>query len=88
MDNRITATELARGLGDVLGRIRYRNESFLVERNGVPVARLVPVPGTGPASVRAALENWRHAAPADPTFADDLERVGTLDRRPEDPWGS
>jgi hypothetical protein len=34
---RISATELARKLGDVLGRVRYRGESFIVERNGAPV---------------------------------------------------
>jgi prevent-host-death family protein len=40
MEGGISATELARRLGDILGRVRYRGDSFLVERNGEPVARL------------------------------------------------
>lgn len=35
--NRISASELARRLGDILGRVRYRSETFVVERH-----RLVP----------------------------------------------
>ena len=38
----ITATELARNLSDVLNRVRYRGESFIVERNGEVVAELRP----------------------------------------------
>lgn len=51
MDRHISATELARKLGDVLSRVRYRGESFLVERNGAPVARLEPVPGAAAATL-------------------------------------
>jgi antitoxin (DNA-binding transcriptional repressor) of toxin-antitoxin stability system len=36
---------LARRLSDVLNRVRYRGERFIVERNGEPVAVLAP-PGT------------------------------------------
>lgn len=43
MESHISATDLARRLGDILGRIRYRGESFIVERNGKPVARIGPV---------------------------------------------
>jgi antitoxin (DNA-binding transcriptional repressor) of toxin-antitoxin stability system len=87
MDNRISATELARRLGDVLGRIRYRGESFIVERNGDPVARLGPLPGAPAASVREALAAWCGLG-ADPELADALERVGAADRPPENPWAS
>jgi prevent-host-death family protein len=86
MRTRISATELARKLGDVLSRVRYRGESFLVERNGTPVARLEPVAGA-PATIRDALAAWRMGGP-DPEFADALERVGAADRPPEDPWAS
>jgi prevent-host-death family protein len=87
MADRISATELARRLGDILGRVRYRGESFIVERNGTPVARLEPVGGVPRATVRDALAAWRAGEP-DPAFADALERVGSADRPPEDPWGS
>ena len=87
MADRISATELARKLGDVLGRVRYRGESFIVERNGTPVARLEPVAGATLATVRDALTLWRAGKP-DLQLADALERVGSADRAPEDPWAS
>ncbi|MGH7569697.1 MAG: type II toxin-antitoxin system Phd/YefM family antitoxin [Gemmatimonadales bacterium] len=88
MEHRITATELARKLGDVLGRVRYRGDSFVVERNGDPVARLVPLPGVSTGSVRDALATWRSGSAPDPALADALERVGDADRPPENPWAS
>lgn len=88
MEHRITATELARSLGDVLGRVRFRHDAFLVERNGQTVARIVPVAESSPTTVAEALRAWLDAAPHDPTFADDLELVGSFDEPPDDPWES
>ena len=88
MERRITATELARRLGDVLGRIRYRNDSYVVERNGVPVARLLPIVGARPATVREVILAWRAAARKDPGFADDLDRINAADLPPRNPWAS
>jgi prevent-host-death family protein len=88
MEHRISATELARKLGDVLGRVRYRGDSFVVERNGDAVARLVPVPGGTRATLREALTAWRSAGVPDAEFADILERVREADRPPDNPWGS
>jgi antitoxin (DNA-binding transcriptional repressor) of toxin-antitoxin stability system len=72
----------------VLGRIRYRGESFLIERNGVAVARLVPAGTDQHSAVTEALRRWREAAEPDPEFASALERIGAADREPGDPWGS
>jgi len=88
VEYRISATELARKVGDVLGRVRYRGDSFLVERNGEPVARVVPLPERSPTSFREALAAWRSAGKPEAAFADDLERVGAADRAPGDPWAS
>ncbi len=89
MENVISSTELARTLGDVLARIRYRHESFLVERNGTPVARVVPIePAGAGATLADALAAWCRAASPDPTFADDLVRIGAADRVPDNPWAS
>lgn len=88
MDIRVSATYLARRLGDVLGRIRYRGESFLVERNGEPVARVVPLIERPTAELGEVLAGWSAAGPPDPEFARALEAVGAMDRPPEDPWGS
>ena len=88
MEYRISATELVRKLGDVLGRIRFRGDSFLIERNGAGVARLIPLPEMPAASLGEALDSWQAGGDADPGFADALERVGDADRPPETPWGS
>jgi antitoxin (DNA-binding transcriptional repressor) of toxin-antitoxin stability system len=88
MENVISATALARRLGDVLGRIRYRGESFVIERNGVAVARLVPAGADRHVSVVEVLHQWREAAEPEPEFAAALERIGAADREPGDPWGS
>lgn len=84
----ITATELARRLGDVLARVRYRHESFVVERNRRPVARLEPIHEPGLATVREVLEAWCRAGTRDPRLADDLARVNRADRPPRNPWAS
>lgn len=88
MEHRISATELARKLGDILGQVRYRGDSFVVERNGNPVARIVPLPERVILSLREALSAWRAAGQPDPDFADDLEHIGATDGAPENPWGS
>ena len=88
MDRTISATDLARRLGDVLGRIRYLGESFVIERNGAPVARIGPIAGAAPAGLGEALLAWRTAAHPDPGYADDLEHIEAADRPPHDPWAS
>ena len=88
METVISATTLARELGDVLGRIRYRGESFVIERNGLAVARLIPIGEQRSATVAEALRRWREVAQPDPEFAADLERIGAADREPGDPWAS
>ncbi len=88
MERRISATELARKLGDILGRIRYRGDSFIVERNGDPVARLIPLPEKSTSSLREALAAWRAADEPDLEFARDLERINAADRPPGDAWVS
>ena len=88
MEIRISATELARSLGDVLGRIRYLGDVFLVERNGEPVARLTPLVDRSTASLAEALAAWREAGDPEPEFADALEAIGAEDRPPPERWGS
>lgn len=88
MEHRISSTELARRLGDVLGRVRYRGDSFLVDRNGEPVARVVPIAVGSATSLREAIDAWSGAAKSDPTFGADLARIGELDEPPSLPWDS
>jgi antitoxin (DNA-binding transcriptional repressor) of toxin-antitoxin stability system len=46
MVKRISATRAARVFSDILNRVRYRGESFIVERGGVPVCTISPAHGT------------------------------------------
>lgn len=39
----ISVTEAARNFADCVNRARYQNMTFVLVKNGVPVARLVPV---------------------------------------------
>ena len=83
MEHTIRATDLARHLGDVLSKVRYRHDSFVIERNGKPVARVVPVAGAvGDATVAETLTAWTDGSSGDPTFADDLAAVDASDRPP------
>lgn len=88
MESRIAATALARNLGDILARVRYRGESFVVERNGKRIARVSPLEATSSVPLRIALAAWREAGRPDPTFANDLESIGQADRAPANPWVS
>ena len=88
MEHRISSTDLARRLGDVLGRVRYLGDTFVIERNGDPVARLAPLAEGSAATVGEALRAWAESGEPDPAFADALEQVNAADRAPSDPWGS
>jgi prevent-host-death family protein len=88
MEHRVSATELARRLGDVLARVRYRHDSFVVDRNGEPVARIAPIPQATVTTLHEAFSAWRATGPPDPPFADDLERIGAADEPPAHPWDS
>ena len=75
MDSKISATELARSLSEILNRVRYRGERFIIERNGDAVASLtpaVPTPGCTLADLVARLGNLDLPGEG---FADDLEAI-------------
>ena len=76
--------EAARHLGDFLARVKHAEESFLLTKSDRPLARLVPV---RPGDRAKSLEIMQSPArlPHDPDFADDLERVNSMDRVPENP---
>jgi len=43
---RVSATELAKRLSDVLNRVHYQRETVIVERGGKAVCQLTPVPSS------------------------------------------
>ena len=42
MKFRISATEAARSFSELMNRVRYRGESFIVERGGKPICEILP----------------------------------------------
>ena len=42
MKTRISATQTARRFSELMNRVRYRGESFVVERGGKPVCEILP----------------------------------------------
>ena len=89
METKITATELAKNLSDVLSRIRYRGERFVVERNGEPVASLLPVTAPRGVTVAGPFERLRTIGRPDGKFSDDLEAIQAAQGKVELPeWPS
>jgi antitoxin (DNA-binding transcriptional repressor) of toxin-antitoxin stability system len=85
----ISATELGRSLSDILNRIRYRGESFNVERNGERVATLGPPGPTLGVTMRQVADRMRNIASPGDGFADDLEAVQSSQAPVEIPkWDS
>jgi prevent-host-death family protein len=75
VESRISATELARRLSDVLSRARYRGERFIVERGGEPVAVLEPPTRVVRSITLRELADRLRTIRPDDAFADDLEAV-------------
>lgn len=47
-EQKISVTLAARNFSECINRVRYQGTSFLLQKNGVPVARLVPAqPNSG-----------------------------------------
>ncbi len=86
MATKITATELAKNLSDILSRARYRRESFVIERNGETVAQLGPAEPEIGVNLRDIREELRKIPRPDQKFADDLEAIhamqGAIDTGP------
>ena len=53
MTEKISTLEVRQRLGDILNRVALRNDQFIIERKGKPLAAVVPV---------ARLEQMRRAA--------------------------
>jgi antitoxin (DNA-binding transcriptional repressor) of toxin-antitoxin stability system len=73
VETRISATELARGLSNILNRVRRSGERFVIERNGETVAVLGP-PARGIHVDEFAERVGDLELPGD-GFADDLEAI-------------
>jgi len=86
----LTATQLARQLADVLSRVAYRREAFVVVRGKRRIAELRPLPvGTRLADLPAVLAALPRLQPAEAdAFAADLDaaRADLPELEARDPW--
>jgi antitoxin (DNA-binding transcriptional repressor) of toxin-antitoxin stability system len=42
MKSHVSATEAARSLSEIMNRVHYQNETFVVERGGKPICEILP----------------------------------------------
>jgi prevent-host-death family protein len=71
----ISVAEAKRRFADVLGTVRYQGERYVVERNGTPMAALVPitdVPGASEETQRPGFLALVGAFEDEPEFAESL----------------
>lgn len=88
-DTKISATELARGLSDVLNRVKYRGERFVVIRNGEPIAKIEPTHDKRWMTLEELSERFANVQIPDDGFADDLEEIQHSQQAAEFPdWPS
>jgi antitoxin (DNA-binding transcriptional repressor) of toxin-antitoxin stability system len=91
MATHITATEAVRNFSDILNRVRYRGESFSIERAGDTIAQLSPVSSATSVPLTGAMLLKLGPLPkTDSDFADDLETVTRNQpvEVPKNPWES
>ncbi len=83
---RVSATDAARNFSDLLNRVRYRSESFVIERGGTPVAELRPSAPTR--FTGSDLQNLMKSVPkVDGDFLAEIEALSRSQPTvPETPW--
>jgi len=74
MKARISATEAARSFSDLLNRVRYGGDSFVVERGGEPICLISPV-GPPRRTARELATLLREAPKPDRGFAEAVEQA-------------
>jgi prevent-host-death family protein len=77
----ISVTQAARRFADCINRVRYQNTSFVLHKNGVPVARIVPIEATSGSDFERLAVSLREAR-IEAEF--DLEAVKKLIAGPDE----
>jgi hypothetical protein len=76
MQHTITTSQLATDLHDIMNRVRYKSERFIIAQDGEPIAALGPPAEPPKAATWQDLHNALQSVPSpDPGFADDLEEI-------------
>jgi antitoxin (DNA-binding transcriptional repressor) of toxin-antitoxin stability system len=92
MELHVTSQEAASTLDDLLDRVRA-GESVVIERDGQPVVRMVPLTPAGSnlthedvAAIQNAIERGRELDDGWADAVDDARRLGNQPPRRKDPW--
>jgi antitoxin (DNA-binding transcriptional repressor) of toxin-antitoxin stability system len=88
---KISATEAARSFSDVVSRVRYQGEEFIVEKGGEEVCRISPMQGSRPA--RSTIGDFLRLLDELPPIDEGYRRAVTAVTRkqgkmPRSPWRS
>jgi antitoxin (DNA-binding transcriptional repressor) of toxin-antitoxin stability system len=84
----VSATEAVRTFSDLLNRIRYRGEEFVVERAGEAICRMTPAAPVKALSLRDLASLLRELPNPDAGYASDVRKASrSQGRRPRSPWG-
>ena len=87
MSTHISATEAARTFSDLLNRIRYRGEEFVVERGGEAVCRMTPPGPPEGLTLRGLISLLKDTPKPDSGFASAVKRAARQQGRPpRSPW--
>jgi prevent-host-death family protein len=84
----ISVTDAARNFADCVNRVRYQNMTFILLKNGTPVARIVPH-DSKTCTARELAEALRDVklSPANAkAWYSDLQKGRKILRAPEDKW--
>lgn len=84
----ISVTEAARNFADCVNRVHYRNQSFVLVKNGKPLARLIPEKEkkcTGK-EFAAALRKVELTPKEFAAWRKDLKQARKILKPPEDKW--
>jgi prevent-host-death family protein len=84
----ISVTEAARNFADCVNRVRYQNMTFVLLKNGAPVARLVPDDSktcTGK-ELAEALRKTKLSTENAKAWYRDLQKGRRILKPPKDKW--
>ena len=88
MSTKVSATEAARKLSDLLNRVRYRGERFTIVRGGEEVCAMVPTSGQGGVTLKELRQALASLPEPDDEFRSDVERIRAEQPLAEPSWPS
>jgi hypothetical protein len=85
---KISATEAARSFSDVVARVHYRREEFVVEKGGEAVCKISPVgPGASKSTIADLLTILGELPGVDDGYRESVrDAVRKQPKTPKSPW--